>query len=82
MVALAWGRMVTSPLPPLGPGKVSPCFFSQVRRATSWVLPSWGVAMVLPLSCWGEVIEEETTRAAPPEVAPEMILMALPFDWV
>ena len=74
--------MVTSPLPPLGPGKVRPFFLSQVRRATSWVLPSCGVAIVLPLSWLGEVIDEETTRAAPPDVAPEMILMACPCDWV
>ena len=48
VVALSSGRMFTSPLPPFGPGKVRPCFFSQVRSATSWVLPSWGVASVLP----------------------------------
>src|SRR5580704_10212921 len=76
VVALSSGRMVTWPLPPLGPGKVRPCFLSQVRKATSWVLPSCGVAMVLPLSWLAEVIDGETTSAAPPEVAPEMIRMA------
>ncbi len=80
VVALSSGRMVTSPDPPLGPGKVRPCLRSQVRRATSWVFPSWGVAMVLPFSWLGEVMDGDTTRAAPPEVAPEMIRID-PLPW-
>ena len=44
--ALAWGLMETSPPPVVS--VVRPCSASQVRRATSWVLPSWGEATILP----------------------------------
>src|SRR5438270_10515043 len=45
--ALSWGRICTSP-PPSGV-VFRPCFLSHWRRATSWVLPSWGDASFLPL---------------------------------
>ena len=51
-------------------------FFS----ATSCVLPSCGVAMILPLSCSGEVMSGETTSWAPPEVEPAMSRTASPLD--
>ncbi len=58
-----------------------PCCFSQKRSATSWVLPSAGVASDLPLSWGALVMPFFTTREAPPEAAPEMILMAVPLDF-
>ncbi len=53
---------------------------SQYRSATSWVLPSDGVASFWPLSWAGLVMPFLTTSAAPPEAAPEMTLISLPFE--
>ena len=58
-----------------------PFCLSQARSATSWVLPSDGVASVLPLSWAAEVMPFATTIEAPPVAAPEMILIALPPDF-
>ena len=58
-----------------------PFCLSQARSATSWVLPSDGVASVLPLSWEAEVMPFATTIEAPPVAAPEMILIALPPDF-
>jgi hypothetical protein len=45
------------------------------------VLPSCGLASFAPASRSGLVMSGLTTRKAPPEVAPEMILIASPPDW-
>ena len=45
------------------------------------MLPSDGVASDWPLSWEAEVMPFLTTIDAPPVAAPEMILMALPFDF-
>ena len=45
------------------------------------MLPSEGVATFWPLSWLTLLMLFLTTRAAPPEAAPEMILMALPPDF-
>ena len=76
--ALSCGTIDTSP-PPWS-SVLRPWSFSQLRRATSWVLPSCGVASFLPLRSAALLISGLTTRNAPPEVAPEMIRMASPFD--
>ena len=55
-------------------------FFSQYLSATSWVLPSDGVASFWPLSCAGLVMPFFTTSAAPPDAAPEMTLISLPLE--
>ena len=73
------GLIATSP-PPVGV-VVSPCCLSQYRSATSWVLPSDGVARDFPLSWAALVMPCLTTSDAPPMVAPEMILMAVPLDF-
>ena len=73
------GLIATSP-PPVGV-VVSPCCLSQYRAATSWVLPSDGVARDFPLSWAARVMPPLTTSDAPPEAAPEMILMAVPLDF-
>src|SRR5215468_4512334 len=73
------GLIATSP-PPVGV-VFRPCCFSQYRTATSWVLPTDGVASDLPLSCAALVMPFFTTREAPPEAAPEMILTAVPWDF-
>ena len=46
------------------------CSLSHFFSATSWVLPSCGVAMILPLSWSGEVMSGEVTSWAPPDVEP------------
>ena len=46
----------------------------------SWVLPSCGVAIFLPLRSATLVIPGFTTRPAPPLVAPEMTRTAWPAD--
>jgi hypothetical protein len=46
----------------------------------SWVLPSCGVAIVLPLSCSGLVMSGLTTSCAPPSVAPATSRTASPSD--
>jgi hypothetical protein len=74
--AFSWGRIDTSP-PPWGSVR-RPCSRSQWRRATSWVLPSWGVASFLPRRSAGPEMEGLTTRAAPPEVAPATMRTASP----
>ena len=60
---------------------VSPCCLSQSRSATSWVLPSDGVASDLPLSWAAELTRFETITEAPPVATPEMILIAVPLDF-
>ncbi len=70
-----------------GTSKVSPCSSSQARRATSWVLPSCGVASLVPTKSCGVKVSSSprtsgrTTRKAPPEVEPPMMRMASPPDW-
>src|SRR6516164_1736727 len=59
----------------------SPCCLSQYRSATSWVLPSDGVASDWPFSCAAEETDGFTTIDAPPVAAPETILMAVPPDF-
>jgi hypothetical protein len=39
------------------------------------------VASVAPVRSFGESIPSRTTRAAPPEVVPEMMRSARPSDW-
>ena len=45
------------------------------------MLPSDGVASFWPLSWLTLLMLGLTTRAAPPDAAPEMILMAFPLDF-
>ena len=45
------------------------------------MLPSCGLAIFLPFRSAGLVISGFTTRDAPPEVAPEMMRTASPFDF-
>ena len=59
------GRIETSPPP--STVAVRFCVESQCRSATSWVLPSCGVASLAPLSCAASVISGFTTRDAPPD---------------
>ena len=66
--AFSCGRIVTSPPPAASTAK--PWSASQVRSATSWVLPVCGLATILPSSCAGVVMPWATTSDAPPEVAP------------
>src|SRR3954451_13835644 len=47
----------------------------------SWVLPSCGLAIFLPLRSAGFVIDGFVTRNAPPDAAPDTILMACLFDF-
>jgi hypothetical protein len=73
------GRTDTSP-PPVAV-VVRPCCFSQYLMATSWVLPSDGVAMPWPLSWAALVMDGFTTKEAPPVATPETILIAVPLDF-
>ena len=52
---------------------------SHFLNAMSCVLPACGVAMILPLSCSGEVMSGETTSCAPPEVEPAISRIASPL---
>ena len=56
----SWGTMETSPPPCVS--LLSPLALSQLRRATSWVLPSCGVAIFLPLRSAGLLMLGLTTR--------------------
>ena len=76
--AFSCGRIDTSPPPCVSVS--GRCRASQVRSATSWVLPSCGVASFLPRRSAADVISGLTTRNAPPDVAPAMIRIASPFD--
>lgn len=76
--AFSCGTMWTSP-PPLV-SVLRPFSCSQWRSATSWVLPSCGVAIFLPLRSSTVLISGLTTRKTPPEAAPAMMLIALPPD--
>ena len=78
VVAFSLGSTCTSPCTPWLDG-VSPFSFSQARSATSWVLPSCGEAIRLPLRSAAELMPGWTTSEAPPEVAPEMIRMPSPL---
>src|SRR6516165_1624974 len=73
------GLMLTSPPP--WRSVFNPCDFKNDRKATSWVFPSCGVAMVLPFRSATLVMDGFTTRPAPPEAAPETIWTA-PCDLV
>ena len=77
--AFSWGTTETSPPPAVS--VVRPCSLSQDRSATSWVLPSDGLAIFLPLRSAALAISGLTTRKAPPEVEPEMTRTASPFDF-
>src|SRR5690242_965200 len=79
VVALSCGTTDTSPPPVVV--VLYPWLFSHVRSATSCVLPSCGLASFVPLSWLGLVIEGFTTRNAPPDASPEMILIAVPCDF-
>ena len=71
MSGLARGSTVTS-----RPGRSeasSPCDLSQKRKATSWVLPTWGEPSLLPFRSSGP-LAERTTSEAPPEAAPAITL--------
>ena len=72
------GLIETSPPPDSSADKPLSC--SQARSATSWVLPSAGVAMVVPARSAGDVISGFTTRNAPPDVAPDTMRSASPSD--
>src|SRR2546421_694552 len=64
--------MVTSP-----PGEgFRPCDLSHDRRATSCVLPSSGDATFWPFRSAADLMTYFVIRKAPPDVAPEMILIA------
>ena len=76
--ALSCGTTETSPPPAVSVRR--PWSLSQARSATSWVLPSDGVAMLLPLRSAALVMSGLTTRNAPPDVEPEMTRTALPLD--
>ena len=76
--ALSWGVMLTSP-PPLV-SVVKPSSSSHARRATSWVLPSDGVASVVPARSAGVSMPSRTTSEAPPDVVPATIRRAAPSD--
>ncbi len=71
---------VTGTAPPPVWVAVRWCCLSQWRRATSWVLPSEGVASFCPLSWAGLLMLFFTTSAAPPEAAPEMTLISFPLE--
>src|SRR5580693_9398366 len=73
------GLMETSP-PPVAL-VASPCCLSQYRSATSWVLPSEGVASDWPFSWVAPLMFDFTTTDAPPVAAPETILIAVPPDF-
>ena len=73
------GLTETSPLPVVL--VVRPFCLSQYRSATSWVLPSDGLARDCPLSCEAAVTDGFTTMDAPPVATPEMTLIAAPFDF-
>jgi hypothetical protein len=64
VAALSCGLIDTSPPPEVS--LLSPLFLSQVRRATSWVLPSCGEADGLPLRSAGPLMSGLTTSDAPP----------------
>ncbi len=71
---------VTSPLP-LCASTFQPCSAIQLRKATSCVLPSCGVAMRLPLTSFNDVILSGfTTSRTPPEAEPPTIRRFLPSD--
>ena len=72
------GLIETSPPPDSSADKPLSC--SQARSATSWVLPSAGVAIVVPARSAGDVISGFTTRNAPPDVAPDTMRSASPSD--
>src|SRR4249919_1050089 len=65
VVALSCGRIDTSPPPVVS--VLRPFDFSQVRSATSCVLPSCGEATTLPLRSAGLLIDWLTTKYAPPD---------------
>ena len=71
------GDTVTSPPP--ATDDFSPLLVSHVRSATSWVLPSWGLATCLPLRSAAELMPSLTTSSAPAEAAPATIRTASPL---
>ena len=74
--ALSCGVIATSPPPLVSVSK--PCSWSHARRATSWVLPSDGVASLVPARSAGVSMPSRTTSAAPPEVVPATMRSASP----
>src|SRR5262249_25598905 len=71
----------TSPLP-LWASTFQPLLAAQLRKATSWVLPSCWVAIFLPLTSSRVLIFLGlTTSLTPPETDPEMILRLEPWDF-
>src|SRR3954447_8740012 len=79
VTALSCGTTETSPPPDVS--VVKPFVFSHERSAMSCVLPSCGLAIFLPARSAGFVIDGLTTRNAPPDAAPDTILMACLFDF-
>ncbi len=78
MILLSVRTTETSPLP-LSASTFQPCSETQLRNATSWVLPSCGVAILLPLTSLRDLIFSGfTTSFTPPEAEPEMIRRFLP----
>lgn len=72
----------TSPLPLLA-STFQPFSEIQLRKATSWVLPSCGVAIFLPLrSSRVLIFFGSTTSFTPPDAEPPMIRRLLPLDLV
>ncbi len=77
--ALAVGSTLT--LPPCSLA-LRPFFLSQARSATSWVLPSCGVASLLFAKSAGFEMPRSPriTNSAPPLVAPATTRTSLPCD--
>ncbi|CAM5553560.1 hypothetical protein SGLAM104S_03174 [Streptomyces glaucescens] len=71
---------VTSPRPVCG-SMSQPCSRIQCSSATSWVLPASGVAILRPrMSVPRTSASSSTTRATPPEAAPETIRRLRPWE--
>src|SRR5258708_6525863 len=76
---LGWGLILTSPPPAVV--VFSPFDLSHARKDTSWVFPSCGEAIVLPLRPAALLMPGLTTKPAPPDAAPAMMRTATPFDF-
>ncbi len=80
MILLSVRTTDTSPLPDCA-STFHPCSEIQCRKATSWVLPSCGVAIFLPLrSLTVLILSGLTTSLTPPEAEPLMMRRLSPFD--
>ncbi len=72
----------TSPLP-LCASTFQPFSRTQLRNATSWVLPSCGVAIFLPLTSSRDfTLSGFTTSFTPPDAEPPMMRRFSPSDLV